>query len=184
MTMDSGRFLQRCGSRFTRTASGCDPLGSPTHGVVLGLEVARSPASPVVCWSFGLPSAPPRDSSSPTATSWTHSGARPEPLKIPFTASSRCIVSGVLPGSVEVHDRRRSIPPAPLLKLASFSGSPLFRLSPRVSSPTMAPFPRGSVSRLRRSAARPFARSVLGVLHPLDGFLHPRIPACCGRFRI
>jgi len=105
--------------------------------------------------------------------------------QIPVHRLTRCVVSGVLAGSVGSSpvSRSRSLPLLELLVL-SF-GFPSSDVGVNVHSRFRAAVPRGTDgTRLRRQDATPVARSVLVGSHHLDGFLRSRFPACCSRYRI
>jgi hypothetical protein len=108
----------------------------------LGVEVARFPASPGHVSVVGLSDGPPRDSSSPTATSWTaRAGARLGLVRIRHTASSVASPSALGPKSPVDSPRHRcrwSRPSSPGSSVLSWG--PLSRVSPAASGPACSSF--------------------------------------------
>jgi len=139
-----------------------------TFARVRGRAVSRLPRS--TCWSLAFPTGPPRDSSSPTATSWTlvpgrvpesfESGSPPHPLR-------RLRRSGRIRSTST--DFSASV--LPLLELFVLLG-PLFRVTPETSTPARRRF-RSVLPRLGRSLCfgrkMPLFRRV-----PPSWFLPPR----------
>jgi len=137
-------FRGFCQIRVWTTLAVFPPL---TFARVRGRAVSRLPRS--TCWSLGLSNGPPRDSSSPTATSWTlvpgrapesfESGSPPHPLRrLRRSGRIRSTCTG-FPASV-----------VPLLELLVLLRAPLPGLSGNVHSRS-APVP------LRVATARSFA---------------------------